>query len=174
MIAERLGVPPEDLKKKLSATDYWRWQRRFEEELNEPKPDHFYLAQLASEIACLPYMVWGKPPPEGLRDIKSWMLKFGAPEKIVEQAEEASEERQKQRAAFSQSTWMNWAGINEKGELTRPLEVRYPPGYTPPSEPPPVSVDPDRKPYVSPVPGDKTQPVKPKKPRVRTEQRNRG
>lgn len=137
-IAERTGKSIDEVRQSTSATGFWRWQAVFEGELNERRPEFFYLAQLASEIACLPFLVWGKEPPEGLRDLEKWLLKFGDPESIKKRAEEQSEERAKQDAEFSRQQWLRWAGLDEHGNPTGPIKTRQAPRSSPydPGTPP--------------------------------------
>ncbi len=92
----------------------------FDKEINEAKPDHYYFAQIASEISCLPFLVWGKEPPKELRDLKTWMLKFGDPEEIARKAEEMALKRAQQDAEFSRSVWMAGLGI-EMGPDGKPV-----------------------------------------------------
>lgn len=111
----------------------------FEKEINEPKPEHFYLAQLASEISCLPYLVWGKDPPQELRDLKTWMLKFGDPEEIEKKSKEAEEQRAIQQSEFSSSVWASAVGL-VLGADGKPVGVpkKKEPGGKPVSLPPHV------------------------------------
>lgn len=90
-----------------TATGLQRWLFLFESEVNEKKVEHFYAAQTCSEIACLPYLVWGKEPPKELRDLKNFMIVLGDPEEIERKAEEAAEQRQKQDAELSRSIWLS-------------------------------------------------------------------
>lgn len=93
--------------------------------MSEPKPDHFYMAQMASEIACLPFLVWGKKPPDELRDLKNFILKFGDAKEIAEKSEAAKLQRMEQDAAFSRSTWLGALGIS-LGEDGKPIPSNKP------------------------------------------------
>lgn len=130
--------------RKTSASGYYRWLTFFEMEVNEPKPEHYYYAQLASEIACLPYLVWGKAPPKEIRELKNWILKFGDPEEIARKAEEMAIQRAEQDAELSRSIWLGAMGIQldeqgkpvkrEKGEgpaVKLPPHVRMSPHEPP-------------------------------------------
>ena len=128
-IAERVGMTPAQVRRQTTATEFWRWMARFEEEVNEPRPEHFYLAQVASELACVPFLVWGKEPPAAYRDLKTWMLKFGDPDSIRKQAELSYEERRQQDTDWSMSVWLGFAGLNRDGKPLEKPAVRYPPGH---------------------------------------------
>lgn len=120
MIAERTGQSEVEAKQKTTATGFWRWMARFDEEYDRPKPDHFYYAMLTSAIECLPYRVWGKQPPDELRKISNFMLEFGRADHIKEKVSQVTEERMKQDAEFSASTWKGFLGFDESGKLTNP------------------------------------------------------
>jgi hypothetical protein len=111
--------------KHTSATGFIRWQTLFEKEVNEPKPEHFYFAEMSSEIACLPFLVWGKKPPDELRDPKTYMLKFGSKEEIESKSEAAAKQRAEHDAQFSESTWATFLGI-EFGPDGKPIKKERP------------------------------------------------
>lgn len=126
-VCERTGQDEFRAKATTTATGFWRWVARFEEEVNDRKAEHFYLAQIASELACVPWLVWGKEPPKELRDLNNWMLKFGAGEDVKERLAKTSEERRQQDAEFSKSVWLGVLGLNDDGTLRHPVVTRRPP-----------------------------------------------
>lgn len=110
-IAVRLNKFPTEVIANTTATGYIRWQTLFEKEVNEPKPEHYYLAALNSTLECIPFLVWGKEPPKELREIKTFMLKFGTAEEMERKAVEVAEARMVQDAEFSRSVWLSGLGI---------------------------------------------------------------
>lgn len=95
-----------------TATGFCRWLYLFEQEANDRKTDHYYLASLCSEIACLPFLVWGKEPPKELRDLKTFLLTFGTSEEIEKKSEAAALQRAKQDALLSKSIWATALGFD--------------------------------------------------------------
>lgn len=107
--------------RKTTATGRLRWLSLFEREMNEKRTDHYYFASIVSEIACLPFRVWGKEPPEELRDIKTFLLTFADPEELEQKAKDAMEQRAIRDAELSRHIWLAGVGItlDEKGKPVR-------------------------------------------------------
>jgi hypothetical protein len=101
-----------EAKEAVSATEYLRWTTHFENKARERRADHWYWAQLASELACIPYMVWGKQPPAVLRDIRTFLLKFGDPADAEAEQKKAAGERTEEDAKHSESVWFGILGID--------------------------------------------------------------
>lgn len=122
-----------------TATGYWRYMALFEKEMNESKAEHFYFAEICSELACIPYLVWGKEPPKEFRDLKTFMLKFGDPEEIARKSEELALRRAERDQQLSSSVWCAALGIpvdengnpvvdkNKKKETGNPTTRTFPP-----------------------------------------------
>lgn len=123
-IAERQGMSLPEAKATTTATGFWRWVARFEEEANEKKVEHFYYAQLTSAITCLPFYVWGKQPPRDLLDLDNYLLGFGP---AKEKAKRSPEERTEQDVEMSMGVWLHALGLDKEGNRTRPLKVTLPP-----------------------------------------------
>src|SRR6185503_8849644 len=122
--------------KNTSATGYHRWLTLFEKELNEPKPEHYYFAEMSAELASIPFLVWGKMPPPELRDSKTFMLKFGTAEEIEKMKKEVAEKRAAQDAELSQSVWTGLFGLSI-GPDGKPVKQEKPPTSSTKRELPP-------------------------------------
>lgn len=78
----RLHKTPAEVMHQVTWVDFIRYQKLFEDEVNEPDKRDWYDAQTAYEIHCIPYRVWGKSPPTGL-SLKSFLMKFGKPDPVI-------------------------------------------------------------------------------------------
>src|SRR5688572_4333736 len=76
MIAERLGKSVSEAKHSVTATEFLRWVRRFEEEPNEFHWMKGYLAQIAYEVHCLRYFIPFAKPEGPVRKPESFLVKF--------------------------------------------------------------------------------------------------
>jgi hypothetical protein len=88
----RLHKTPAEVMHQVTWVDFLRYQKIFEEEINLPTKDDWYAAQIAYELFCVSFRVWGKHPPTHIT-VKNFLMKFGAPDPVSREAiDEATEQ----------------------------------------------------------------------------------
>jgi hypothetical protein len=128
----RLHKTPSEVMHQVTWVDFLRYQVLFEEEVNQHEVLHWYMAQLAEIIFCIPFRIWGKPIPSAV-ETKKFLLKFGKPEpKVKDELDEIA--RQDAVENYSQKEMLKWAlslGMPLPGQEpevdTSPVKTMLPP-----------------------------------------------
>lgn len=123
LIALRLGKSVGEAKSIISATEYLRWLRFFEEEPNEFNSLHWYLAALCKKVEDIPFQIFGKP--EGLgRTIEDNLINFRTKTDKPEVKAVSMEEIERQYDSISASSIQTWKQVT--GVDKSPTQVGTP------------------------------------------------
>lgn len=99
-------MPVRKAMRELTATEFHRTLEVMRREELAQRVEHLYYAQLASLLACVPSLVWGKEPPKEFLKIDTWMFDLtSTPEEREQKAKELQDQREREAAEHSVAVW---------------------------------------------------------------------